>query len=149
MTFNRCELPEERSRHVRVPQWDPGDMGSWSWPFGFPNGRQNSRIPRHQDHTQCGRGKFQKEGRLLLDEECGSAASETGHMCTNQPLYTQANRTYVLCEGVGLLVPFMRPQAHCKPGACRHWEALGYNTDCPPEAEVSKGTNKGSSDKAR
>lgn len=41
------------------------------------------------------------------------------------------------------------PQAHCKPGACRHWEALGYNTDCPPEAEVSKGTKKGSREKAR
>lgn len=93
-------------REVEARSCSPWDPGDWSWTFGFHNGRQKPRIPLHQDHTQWGRGKFQKEHRLLLNEECGSAVSKTGHMCVNQSLFIQVNRVCILCAGNGSLPSF-------------------------------------------
>lgn len=105
-------------REVEARSCSPWDPGDWSWPFGFHNARQKPRILLHQDHTQWGRGKFQKEQRLLLNEECGSTVTKTGHMCANQSLFIQVNRVCSLCAGNGSLPSFLYTtrtlQAGCK-----------------------------------
>lgn len=126
--------------------WDPGDC---SWPFGFHNGRQKPRIPLHQDHTQWGRGKFQKEHRLLLNEECGSTVSKTGHMCANQSLFIQVNSVRPMWRK--RISPFL-PVHHTHTASRMQADTVkpsGYSTDCLPDTQVSKGTKDGSREKER